>query len=167
MARAWWVVVPVGSNTGTAQSPIVPPGTKIVEADTGTPAYNAWLGNGSYGGQQVFTGPFPTQAAAQNAKPAGGLQSIKSEIGAGSQVAATTPGLNATGGAIPAGIGAAADVLGSFNIGSWFLRIGEILLGLVLIGVGVARLTGAQNAISQFVKTKMPVPIPVQEYYER
>jgi hypothetical protein len=54
-----------------------------------------------------------------------------------------------------------SDVLGSFNIGSWFLRIGEILLGLVLVGVGVARLTGAQNAISQIVKTKMPVPIPV------
>lgn len=48
------------------------------------------------------------------------------------------------------------DVLGGINIGSWFLRIGEILLGLVLVGVGLARLTHAQNVISQVVKTRLP-----------
>jgi hypothetical protein len=47
------------------------------------------------------------------------------------------------------------DILGGFNLGSWFMRIGEILLGLVLIGVGVARITGAQNIISKAVKTKL------------
>jgi len=47
------------------------------------------------------------------------------------------------------------DVLGGFNLGGWFLRIGEILLGLVLIGVGVARITGVQNVVSAAVKTKM------------
>lgn len=47
------------------------------------------------------------------------------------------------------------DLLGSFNLGSWFLRIGEILLGLVLIGVGVARITGASNFISSAVKAKI------------
>lgn len=49
------------------------------------------------------------------------------------------------------------DLLGGFNIGNWFLRIGEILLGLVLVGVGIARITGAQNFISQAVKTKVPI----------
>jgi hypothetical protein len=53
----------------------------------------------------------------------------------------------------------AIDVLGGFNLSSWFIRIGEILLGIVLIGVGVARITGAQNVISNFAKTKMPIPI--------
>ncbi len=43
------------------------------------------------------------------------------------------------------------------NLGSWFLRIGEILLGIVLVGVGLARITGAQNAISKIVKTKVPI----------
>lgn len=43
------------------------------------------------------------------------------------------------------------------NLGSWFLRIGEILLGIVLVGVGVARITGAQNAVSKIVKTKLPL----------
>lgn len=47
------------------------------------------------------------------------------------------------------------DVLGGFNLGGWFMRIGEILLGLVLIGVGVARITGVQNIVSAAVKTKI------------
>jgi hypothetical protein len=53
------------------------------------------------------------------------------------------------------------DIIGKFNLSSWVLRIGEILLGIVLVGVGIARITGAQNAISNIVKTKMPLPIPV------
>lgn len=53
----------------------------------------------------------------------------------------------------------AADALGGFNLGGWFIRIGEILLGIVLIGVGIARITGAQNVISNIAKTKMPIPI--------
>lgn len=53
----------------------------------------------------------------------------------------------------------AINTLGGFNLTSWFLRIGEILLGLVLIGVGIARLTGAQNAISKVVKSKVPIPV--------
>jgi hypothetical protein len=44
------------------------------------------------------------------------------------------------------------DLFGQFNAGNWFIRISEILLGIVLIGVGVAKLTGAPNAISTFAK---------------
>lgn len=43
--------------------------------------------------------------------------------------------------------------------GNWehiMLRVGELLLGLVLLGVGLARLTHAQNLISQAVKTRLP-----------
>jgi hypothetical protein len=158
--KAWWVVAPAnGFNDGTALHPQTPANSKIVEADVGTAAYNAWLGNGSYKGWQVYMGPFPTQQAAKNASPASGLGAIAAMIGAGSQVAAQTPGLNATGGGIAAGIGAVADTLGGFNLGSWFLRIGEILLGLVLVGVGVARITGVQNAVASVVKTKLPIPV--------
>jgi hypothetical protein len=49
------------------------------------------------------------------------------------------------------------DILGKFNLGAWMLRIGEVLLGIVLVGVGVARITGAQNAVSQIVKTRLPI----------
>lgn len=61
--------------------------------------------------------------------------------------------------ALNAGTQAVQDILGGANLTSWFIRVGEILLGIVLIGVGVARITGAQNAISNFAKTKMPIPI--------
>lgn len=46
----------------------------------------------------------------------------------------------------------AADLLHGFNFGNWILRIGEILLGAVLIGVGVAKLTGTDNVISSALK---------------
>lgn len=49
------------------------------------------------------------------------------------------------------------DLLGKFNLPSWFLRVGEILLGIVLVGVGLARVTGTQNIVSKAVKTAMVV----------
>lgn len=60
-------------------------------------------------------------------------------------------------GAAAKGAEKAIESLGGFNLGSWFLRIGEILLGLVLVGVGVARITGTQNIISKAVKAKVPI----------
>jgi hypothetical protein len=38
------------------------------------------------------------------------------------------------------------------NITVWFLRIGEVVLGIVLIAVGVAKLTGVSNSISTIAK---------------
>lgn len=40
------------------------------------------------------------------------------------------------------------DIFHGFNLGTMFLRAGEVLLGLVLIGVAVEHLTGAENVIS-------------------
>lgn len=45
--------------------------------------------------------------------------------------------------------------LSDASIRSWMIRIGEILLGVVLVGVGVAKLTGAGNVVSQVVKAKI------------
>jgi hypothetical protein len=42
------------------------------------------------------------------------------------------------------------------EIRSWFIRIGEVLLGVVLIGVGVAKLTGTTNAVAKLVKARIP-----------
>lgn len=41
------------------------------------------------------------------------------------------------------------------NITTWFIRIGEVLLGIVLLGVGVAKLTGTTNTVAKFVKAKI------------
>jgi len=48
--------------------------------------------------------------------------------------------------------GSAADLFHGLNLQSWMVRIGEILLGVVLIGVGVAKLTGTSNVISTAAK---------------
>jgi hypothetical protein len=153
---AWFVVFPASEHPGNA----FPANAKIVSAQTGSAAYNAWLGNGAYTiagtNWQVDAGPFTTQQQAQAWSP--------HALGITDWVAAGIAGVMVgAGGASPSaaiGTGSAiANTLGGFNISNWFLRIGEILLGLVLIGVGVARITGAQNAISNIVKTKMPIPI--------
>lgn len=57
-----------------------------------------------------------------------------------------------------AGIGvakAAQDITHGFNLGNILMRIGEIVLGVVLIGVGVAKLTGAANVVSKAVRMKI------------
>ena len=49
----------------------------------------------------------------------------------------------------------ALDIFNGINFGNWLMRGGEILIGIVLIGVGVAKLTGTQNIISSVVKAKI------------
>lgn len=51
---------------------------------------------------------------------------------------------------------AVGDTIGNFNLASWFLRVGEIVLGIVLVGVGIAKLTGTTNFVMEAVK-KVPV----------
>lgn len=48
------------------------------------------------------------------------------------------------------------DPLGRLNLGGWVIRIAEIMLGVVLIGVGIAKLTGATNAIAKIAKVAVP-----------
>lgn len=52
--------------------------------------------------------------------------------------------------------GGVTEILGGVNLAAWFLRIGEVLLGLVLIAVGIARLTGVQNVVSKVAKVAIP-----------
>lgn len=62
---------------------------------------------------------------------------------------------------IPSTVGTAAgdaasavkkDVLGGLDLNQLFLRIGEAILGIVLIAVGIAKLTGTANVVSKLVK---------------
>lgn len=46
---------------------------------------------------------------------------------------------------------AKSELAHGFNWSNWLLRGGEILLGLVLIGVGLAHITGQENTISKAV----------------
>lgn len=47
------------------------------------------------------------------------------------------------------------DIFNGINFGNWLMRGGEILIGLVLIGVGVAKITGTQNIISKIAKVPL------------
>lgn len=67
-------------------------------------------------------------------------------------VEGTGAGLDQTGQDI-AGV---TDFFGRLTEGNLWLRVGEVLLGIVLIGVGLARITGAQNAVSSIVKARIP-----------
>lgn len=68
--------------------------------------------------------------------------------GAGKLITTTTQSLSPL-----AGIAGFLGALGEANTG---LRISEVLLGLILIGIGVARITGTQNVVSQVVKARIP-----------
>lgn len=48
------------------------------------------------------------------------------------------------------------NIIGGVDIVSWLIRIGEIILGIVLIGVGVAKLTGTTNAVARIAKVAIP-----------
>ena len=74
----------------------------------------------------------------------------------GGQIGATVTILGKVGPATGTGLANASkniDVLNGLNLGTLMLRAGEILLGLVLLGVAVAHLTGTENVISKTVKT--------------
>lgn len=58
-------------------------------------------------------------------------------------------------GATDAIVGAVGGGLDNAGITSWLVRIGEILLGVVLVGVGLAKLTGTTNVIASAVKAKI------------
>jgi hypothetical protein len=67
-------------------------------------------------------------------------------------VEGTVAGLEQTGQDI-AGV---TDFFGRLTEGNLWLRVGEVLLGIVLIGVGLARITGTQNIVSSAVKARIP-----------
>ena len=102
-------------------------------------------------------GPFKTEADAvafyernKTANPdwkaptdfLGNLGNVPGAVG--SQVDAATEGVKGIFG------------LSDDDIRSWLIRIGEIVLGIVLVAVGVAKLTGTTNAIAGVVKARIP-----------
>lgn len=47
------------------------------------------------------------------------------------------------------------DLFHGLNLQNLIMRLGEIVLGVVLVGVGVAKLTGASNVVSKAVRMKI------------
>lgn len=73
----------------------------------------------------------------------------------------TVSGLNKTGKKVTSvpgltGVAAIGDFFSRLTEANTWLRVGEVVLGIILLGIGVARITGAQNAISSVVKARIP-----------
>lgn len=70
----------------------------------------------------------------------------KAPTGLGGTIENTVPGVSTV-------VNAGSWLQG--NIETLFIRVGEVLLGLVLIGIGVASLTGTSNFVSKAVRSKL------------
>lgn len=101
----------------------------------------------------AWHGPFNSQDAAvawYNANKQNNWKAPTNELGQVLQNAEATIAETVTG--------AAKDAItpNLDKFGPWFIRIGEVLLGLVLIGVGLAKLTGTTNLIAKTAKAVIP-----------
>lgn len=88
-------------------------------------------------------GPYATKAAASNA--IGVTNGATTGKGGGPNGPNTTNPQANKSAQLP-------DIFHGLNLGEILLRLGEVVLGVVLIGVGVAHITGAQNTISKAAK---------------
>lgn len=147
----WWAVPEgtIGQLLSGVGSIFTGHGTKIdlyhVVESASKPAGNK---------QNPVYGPYATQAAAQaQASGLNGIAGQASQAGAAADPGAP-PGANAQGPSDP--LAAVDDFLHRLSEGNTWLRVGEVLLGIVLIAVGLARITGTQNTVSQLVKARIP-----------
>ena len=161
-SKIWWFVVfPASENPGNK----FPAHARIVSAQEGSAAYNAWTANGAYTiagiSWQVDAGPFPSKKQAQQWAPKplsivdwAGAAAAGVLIGAGNQQPST---------AVPEGQAAAqaadpllqplAGIAGSFEAffkavtdGKTWRSVGWILLGILLMLFGVLLWIGPSGA---------------------
>lgn len=137
----YWVLA---EGRGTAQTArVVGPYPNLQTMQSANPGF-AGLSMAVVGDQNGY----PNQLAAQQEANSFNHSSVSSKV---QQVGGTVGGLPS----IPNPL----DIFHGLNIGNILLRVGEVVLGVVLIAVGLAKITGTDNAIASVLKTKMPVPI--------
>lgn len=117
---------------------------------------------GPFTGNDIFTlaqagvHMYPSQSAAQ-AAPAQVLN--QAQATAIEKVALSGPGIGQGFFGLTGDIGQAvsnADVFKGLDLRHLLLQISEVVLGIALIGIGIAHLTGNENVISNIVK-KVPL----------
>jgi hypothetical protein len=125
-AQAWFVVVDPEAKEKIQQ---------VIQANVGSTNYNALQAGQSIivNGQPMskLYGPYSTQSAAESQA---------------SQQQVTLPN------AIP-GLAQIGDFFGTLTQASTWERVGQVVLGAILIAVGIARLTDAVPAATQIAKT--------------
>lgn len=138
----WWVVKPgeAGANSRPADA-------KLVSTPDSGPAYNAWVTGGTYNGETRFQGPFNSQAEAKAAPPGGGSIADQITAGIGAGLGSDVGPLGTASRSLPTLSG--LDAIGRFfsDLGNpvFWIRLGKILAGGLLLILGLAKLTGVSE----------------------
>jgi hypothetical protein len=150
-AQQWWVIV--GTSYGNSPSYSYFQGTQ--EQATAKSKTIVELS-----AQQNLFGPYATEAAAQAAVKGG---TLTAPTPGGGGILPAPPGIDT-----PASGGASNPLSGLAAIGAFFSnlgqaatweKVGEVVLGLILIAVGVARLTHAVPIATSIAKTAGAVAV--------
>lgn len=96
----------------------------------------------TYGGEQALYGPYATEADAKTAVASG--QDKPQQTGSPNPPSLPNP---------LSGLAAIGDFFGRLTEGNTWIRIGEALLGIVLIAVGLARVTHAVPVATSIART--------------
>lgn len=147
-AGQWWAVF---YTEGSAASGKNGPGLLgadtsfiIVQAASSAAARTAAQGQLSMSAAiSTVNGPYASQADAESA--AGGIQA--------------KAGSEAQSGSLPGGLTAIGDFFSDLSRASTWIRVGQVVLGLILIAVGVARITHAVPVATSIARTAGAVAI--------
>lgn len=138
-SSGWFVVASTTAPTG---KPITLGGL-TVQHFTGSQYTQAvqWVSDG------LAWGPYATKAAAQ---------AELSKIRAGQAPNPVGLPTGTPGQPTQSGLAAIGDFFSKLGEASTWVRVGEVVLGIVLLGIGIARITGTGNVVSQIVKARIP-----------
>lgn len=143
---SWWVGGYIEAGAGGSGTPYLP--FVFQDATKAQAVKDA--------GAKLLAGPFATQDDAQNW--ANAYEKNPSTLHAGSGLSPSTgtvQGDKAPAGAagLLTGLNAIGDFFARLSEGNTWLRLGEGLLGIILIAVGLARITSAVPAATRIAKT--------------
>ena len=171
MADNWYVIVPAQFQNVSDVSKDHP---VIIHVQQGSPADNSLQGGGNqhitYNGQDYARrfGPFATEAQAKKAAPVGVLGLAGAVVGGiiggvasgdtgtspvitvptTSAAGSTAAGSSATGNPL-SGLAAIGDFFNRLTDAHTWVRVGEVLLGVILLAIGVAKISGTGNAVTK------------------
>lgn len=155
MTNTWFVMIPPAyASKSTAEKELV---DFRVQYPAGSQAWNdanagriLSAAESGYGQQLVkWQGPFATEAEAQAAQNP--QQQSLNPASDAANAAENSSGLLG----IPASVGSFFGALGQSN--TW-VRVAKVLIGGAMVIIGLAHITGAQNALSDAAR-KVPLPI--------
>lgn len=132
MADVWYVV---STTSGTDQVLAVP---------QGSPEQSTLESGQKSGGYTKIAGPYPTQTDAATA-----LAAVGASAGIGN--ATKNSGITSAVAGPLSGIAAVGDFFSRLTQANAWIRIGEVLIGILLITVGIASITGAAGAIPKVI----------------